>query len=103
MAIWPETSPLRGADGGRSGARAAAPTSHAVAAPKGTQLQPAFPTAAKCASRLACTCQAISAPTPKGKIPCAIEINKPPEPGMPHPRRWFKQSLDLLKPEARFA
>jgi hypothetical protein len=33
----------------------------------------------------------------------AENINKPQEPGMPHPHGWFKQSLDLLKPEARLA
>ena len=33
----------------------------------------------------------------------AEKINKPQEPGMPHPHRWFKPSLDLLEPEARLA
>ena len=33
----------------------------------------------------------------------AHNINKPQEPGMPHPHGWFKQSLDPLKPEARLA
>ena len=33
----------------------------------------------------------------------AEKINKPQEPGTPHSHRWFKQSLDLLKPEARLA
>ena len=33
----------------------------------------------------------------------ARKINKPQEPGMSHPHRWFKQSLDLLKLEARLA
>jgi hypothetical protein len=31
----------------------------------------------------------------------AEKINKPKEPGMPHPHRRLKFSLDLLKPEAR--
>ena len=33
----------------------------------------------------------------------AENINKPQEPGMLRPHGWFKPSLDLLKPEARFA
>ena len=33
----------------------------------------------------------------------AEDINEPQELGMPHPHGWFKQSLDLLKPEARLA
>jgi hypothetical protein len=33
----------------------------------------------------------------------AEKISKPQEPGIPHSRRWFKQSLDLLNPEARLA
>ena len=33
----------------------------------------------------------------------AEKINKPKEPGMPHPHRRLKFSLDLLKPEARLA
>ena len=33
----------------------------------------------------------------------AENINKPQELGMPHRHGWFKQSLDLLKREARLA